>query len=247
MENKTKTCKFCRETKETSMFLKDRLTCKLCANEERRERYANDNEFRQRVINQVTDFKLQKKEERHAILSAEQEAIGLENKLCKYCNLVKSRERFRYNRRKCADCERDEPLEKFKRSIRSRIYSALVKLKTKHSIEYLGCTAEQYIRWLQFCDPEFSLENREGKYHIDHVIPLCKFNLDDEAEQLIAFNWRNTTCVSAYENLAKNRKIIPSQIETHLKKLQQYHEENEIKLPSTFTNLFAKSLVAGSP
>ena len=40
---------------------------------------------------------------------------------------------FRYNRLKCRDCERDDPKEKFKRYIRTRIYNCLRnKNKSKH-------------------------------------------------------------------------------------------------------------------
>jgi len=47
--------------------------------------------------------------------------------------------------------------------------------------------------------------------------------------------------------LKKNCKIIPSQIEQHVKKLKEYHEKNKIHLPQTFIDLFAKHLVAGNP
>ena len=70
-----------------------------------------------------------------------------ENKICKYCNLIKNKSRFRHNRLKCKDCERDEPLDKLKRLIRSRIISAL-KNKQKHTIEYLGCNIPSYLKWL---------------------------------------------------------------------------------------------------
>ena len=48
---------------------------------------------------------------------------------------------------KCKDCERDEPIEKLKRVIRSRIISALNN-KNKHTVEYLGCNIPDYLNWL---------------------------------------------------------------------------------------------------
>lgn len=148
---------------------------------------------------------------------------------------------------KCRVCERDEPLGKFKRSVRSRIYLALNRNKNMHTIEYLGTTSSEYLKWIMNYNDQYTIENRGNDWHIDHVIPLSHFNLDDKTEQLIAFNWRNTMPFSAQENLKKNNKIIPSQIELHLQKLKEYHDKNNIELPKTFIDLFAKHLVAGNP
>jgi hypothetical protein len=79
------------------------------------------------------------------------------------------------------------------------------------------------------------------------VIPLSKFDLNNPQEQLIAFNWRNTMPLSSSENLTKNNKILPEQINSHYKKVIQYHKENNIVLPNEYINLFAKHLVDGNP
>jgi hypothetical protein len=55
------------------------------------------------------------------------------------------------------------------------------------------------------------------------MVPLSKFNLEDEQEQLIAFNWRNTMALSPKENLSKNNKIIQSQIKEHYFNLLEYY------------------------
>ena len=71
-------------------------------------------------------------------------------------------------------------------------------------------------------------------------------DLDDEEEQLIAFNWRNTMPLSAKENLSKNNKIIRPQIKQHVKNLLEYHKNNKMKMPQKYIDLFARHLVAGS-
>jgi hypothetical protein len=159
---------------------------------------------------------------------------------------VRAKTEFRHNRLKCKICERDEPVEKFKRTVRSRIYLAIKK--DKHTIEYLGCTSKEYLHWLLSNGNDYyTLENRGQYWHIDHVIPLSKFNLENEEEQLIAFNWRNTMPLSVKENLSKNNKIFIPQVEQHLKLLSEYHIKNNIEMPEKFINLFAKHLVAGTP
>ena len=94
----------------------------------------------------------------------------------------------------------------FKRNIRTRIYLSLKK--DKHTVEYLGCTIPEYLNWLLKYDTNYTLENRGYEWHIDHVIPLSRFNLENEEQQLIAFNWRNTMPLSCSENLSKNNKIM---------------------------------------
>lgn len=234
------TCSKCFIEKQDVSFYKRGKICCDCNNERRREKYKTDEEHRKKLIKKATDFKHEKVIARQKIKEHEQHQIGIDNKKCKYCNEIKSKERFRHNRLKCKDCERDEPTEKFKRYIRTRIYNCLRnKNKTKHSVEYLGCSSDEYFKWILKYDNNYNLDNHGKDWHIDHVIPLSKFDLNNEEQQLIAFNWRNTMPLSCNENLKKNNKIIQSQIEEHYKKIVEYHKENTLDLPQEYINLFA--------
>lgn len=241
-------CSNCLIEKSVSEFYKRGKICCSCNNEKRREKYKNNEELRKKLIKHATEFKHNKVIERQKIRQEEQEKIGIENKKCKYCNEIKHCDRFRYNRLKCRDCERDEPTEKFKRYIRTRIYNCLRnKNKSKHSVDYLGCSSDEYFKWIFNYNNNFSLENHGNEWHIDHVIPISKFDLNIEDEQLIAFNWRNTMPLTAQENLSKNNKLLPEQIKKHYERLKIYHEENKLDLPQVYINLFAKHLVVGNP
>lgn len=234
------TCSKCLFEKQSEHFYKHGKICCDCNNEKRRQKYKNDEEYRKKLIQMATDFKHEKVITRQKIKEEEQNKIGIDNKKCKYCNEIKNKDRFRYNRLKCKDCERDEPTEKFKRYIRTRIYNSLrYKNKTKHSVDYLGCTSDEYFDWIFKYNNKYCLDNHGAEWHIDHVIPLSKFDLNIEEQQLIAFNWRNTMPLSCSENLSKNNKIIVSQIKEHYKKLVEYHEENKLDLPQVYINLFA--------
>jgi len=236
-----KTCNSCGIVKPEKLCLKSHNICNDCNNERRRNNYNQNEERRKILIQRAVDFKKKKLEIKRQQNELYQLSIGIDNKKCRYCDEIKNKEKFRHNRLKCRDCERDEPSEKLKRIIRSRIFLAL-KSKSKHTVEYLGCTIGNYIGWLQYNDNNYSLENRGKEWHIDHVIPLSKFDLNNESEQLIAFNWRNTTALAPSENLKKNNKIIPQQIEEHLCKLKKYHSDNKIDFPQTYIDLFAKHL-----
>ena len=238
-----KCCSKCGNIKENDKFITKNI-CKECDNKRRRIKYETDEEHRKKLIEQASNFKRKKIVERNEIKEKIQEEIGIENKNCIYCNLIQPKKRFRRNRLKCRNCERDDPRSKLIRAIRARIWVSLTK--EKHTVEYLGCSNIEYITWITNNDFNYTIENHGNEWHIDHVIPLSKFNLEDEQQQLLAFNWRNTMPLAVKENLSKNNKIIPSQIAQHLTKLLEYHEKNNIKMPKEYIDLFAKHLVAGS-
>ena len=230
-----KICSKCEQEKPLLEFHKGRTVCCDCINNKRKEKYSTDEEHRKKLIQMASIYKHNKVIERQQLKEAE---IGIDNKKCSNCSSIKPKNSFRHNRLKCRDCERDDPLEKFKRVIRSRIISAL-SWKNKHTIEYLGCNSTEYLKWMLDNTNGYTLENRGSEWHIDHVIPLSKFNLNNQEEQMIAFNWRNTMPLAAKENLSKNNKIIKTQIEQHYKHLIDYHTQNNIELPQKFIDLFA--------
>jgi hypothetical protein len=233
----TKCCSRCSVTKDFDKFVINKNFCKECKN----LRYVQ-------LRSEKNQIKLEEIEKE----------IGKDNKKCIYCDGVFDKSYFKY--KKCLDCKRKCDSEynknesvktrkrikrqtdivcKFKHLQSSRIRNSL-NFKSKKTIEYLGCNTEQYFNWLKFNFIDtFCFENHAEEWHIDHVIPLSHFNLENEEHQLIAFNWRNTTPLSVKENLSKNNKIIKSQIEQHLKKLKEYHIENKLDLPQEFIDLFA--------
>ena len=107
----------------------------------------------------------------------------------------------------------------------------------------MGCSSNEYFNWIFKYNNNYNLDNYGAEWHIDHVIPLSKFDLNVLEQQLIAFNWRNTMPLSCIENLSKNNKILQSQVDTHYKKLVEYHLENKLDLPQVYIDLFAKHLV----
>jgi hypothetical protein len=247
-----KTCSVCTIYKFSRQFInKESKICMDCNNQRRRRQYQDSEEVRKSKIEQSIKFKKKKKAIRDKSKLVEitklEEEIGQDNTICKYCKTVRAKSHFRHNRLKCKDCERDEPLDKFTRLIRSRIHSGLKGVKSRHTYEYLGCNSIEYLKWIQFNPHNYTLENHGSVWHIDHVIPLSKFNLENEQDILLAFNWRNTMPLLAKDNLSKNNKILKPQIEEHLKNLTTYHIENSIEMPDIYINLFAKHLAAGNP
>lgn len=239
-----KICTQCSVSKNVTEFIKNRNTCKDCNNNKRKHKYQTDEVHRVQIIQQATTFKTNKRIERQDIEKLHQEIIGIDNTKCRYCCEIKPNARFRKNRIKCKDCERDEPETKFIRSIRSRIHIGLTRTtkKSKHTIEYLGCSMEEYFKWIMTYSTEYTLQNYGKEWHIDHVIPVSKFDLFDLEQQLFAFNWMNTMPLSCKENLKKGNKIISSQVLEHFEKIKKYHVDNNWKIPNDYIDLYATHL-----
>jgi len=242
--NPTKCCSRCGLTKNIKKFVIGRNLCKDCRN------IKTKNDYNNIIVDTTSQQKCNE-----CSLNKNITEFHKGRKICSICTSLKRREKYAtdetYRKRVIKEtikCKRGKPLntiQKLKRTIRCRINGFLEK-KNKHTMEYLGCSRDEYIKWLLNNNNNFNLENRGKDWHIDHVIPLSTFELENEEQQLIAFNWRNTAPLSVKENLKKSNKIIINNIELHYKKLVEYHIENNIDLPQVFIDLFAKHLVDGN-
>jgi len=228
MEIKTKCCSRCQKVDSEDKFIKNRNICRECT--------------RKRSIENTKKLKDIFLEEEYRICSNCNEnklsTLFVRIHMCNDCNNKKRKERY-YT-------DEEYRLKITKRiAISGRIYKSLKFRKNKHTIDYLGCNYEEYLLWIETY--EYTLQNHGTVWHIDHVIPISTFNLDNEEEQLLAFNWRNTMPLSVKENLSKNNRIDKTQVEHHYKKLVEYHIKNNIEMPQKFIELFAKHLVARNP
>jgi len=261
-----KCCSRCDETKPIDNFRNGRIKCKICEALSSRERYVNHREVVDAYLSKKRNERKVKKETELKTLL---EQIGEDNHICKCCNEVTLKTNFRGKRKICRNCENEkdrkryndnadildrkkdyvknrkqtDPIFRFTISQRKRISNAL-KQKQKKTIEYLGCNADMLFNWLNcnFND-KITFETYGKEWHIDHVIPISRFDLTKESEQLIAFNWRNTSPLSVKENLSKHNRLVSLQIEQHYKKLLEFHTEKNIEMPQEFIDLFAKHLV----
>jgi hypothetical protein len=239
----TKCCITCKSIKTIEQFVNGRNLCKECRNKKTREEYNNltvDIEISQNcnvcnIVKSINDFYKGRK-------------------ICCICSSSKKREKYsndeEYRKRiikKTYLFHKNKPVtpnQKIKNRIRNGIFRYL-ETKNKRTFEYLGCSGNEYTNWLLNNNNSYTFENYGKEWHIDHVIPLSKFDITNEEQQLLAFNWRNTMPLSVKENLKKGNKIMKEQIEQHLKKLKEYHIENNLDLPQEFINLFAKHLDDG--
>lgn len=100
---------------------------------------------------------------------------------------------------------------KLKHITSSRISQALKTyqtLKQNRTIEYLGCSMEEYT---QYIEKQFTLEMTWENYgiywEIDHVKPIDAFDLNDENQLYEAFHYTNTQPLSKLDNRKKSNKF----------------------------------------
>jgi hypothetical protein len=217
-----KICKYCEKELEPDMFRHNRQKCKDCEKKDGRD-------YRQSDIGKTkAQTWAQENEERMAELQA------------KWFQENKEKINAKIRERLQTDIQ-----FKLRRTVRNRIKYGLETKdvqKTQRTLEYVGCTIDDLMKWLSFCFTEdMTWENRSTYWHIDHVIPVNKFDMENEQDVELCFSWFNLMPLPAKENQKKHDKIIRLQIIKHLENLENFGVFNE-----QYFKLCATHLVAGN-
>ncbi len=97
-----------------------------------------------------------------------------------------------------------DPVYKLSTTLRSRMNRVLKGEKRKKISRLLGCSHEQFVKWLEFqFTSEFNFENHGTVWHIDHVIPINKFNLLNDEDLKRCFHWSNMQPLECKKNSVK--------------------------------------------
>jgi len=129
------------------------------------------------------------------------------NQLKYYSNLAENRAKAAASAREKYHATKREPLSIIKRSARNlcsriaRVYGVRKKFRTQ---AHLGCTIPHARDHIQKQFKKGMTWDNYGEWNIDHIIPLCAFDLTRENELMQACNWRNLRPMWAEDNLAKS-------------------------------------------
>ena len=108
---------------------------------------------------------------------------------------------------------------------RSRIYKNLKGVtKQSSSIDILGIDIGLYRKWLEF---QFTPEMNWEKIEIDHVKPICIFDVTKDEELKEAFNWRNTQPLLKQDHVQKGLKFSFLDYQLQFIKAYQFIKLNE--------------------
>lgn len=140
-------------------------------------------------------------------IAAKKAETRRKNQVKYYSNLAENRAKAALSARKKYDATKHEPLSIIKRSARNlcsriaRVYGVRKKFRTQ---AHLGCTIPHARDHIEKQFKKGMTWDNYGEWNIDHIIPLCAFDLTRENELMQACNWRNLRPMWAEDNLAKS-------------------------------------------
>lgn len=162
--------------------------------QENKEKKNNrDKEYGQENRERISAYKKQYRSINKEKVSDQRRKKYLKNKEKEYT--------YHYNRRKTN-------INYYLRCIlRTRISNFLkgVGEKQGSAVKDLGCSIEEFKLHLESKFIEGMSWENKGKWHVDHIIPLCKFDLSKRDDFLKACHYTNMQPLWAIDNLRKNR------------------------------------------
>ena len=137
------------------------------------------------------------------------------------CKQQYDREYHRINKEKCRERRkiyqrgyRDIPGKRLAHNLRNRLSKFIRRSSGRESTEILlGCSFEEFKGYVaaQF-HGGMSWENYGRHWHIDHIMPVVAFDLNDPQQVRRCFHFSNLRPLSARENLRKNSRITDPQL-----------------------------------
>ena len=92
-------------------------------------------------------------------------------------------------------------------------------------MNYIGCNIQYLREWFEYNFTETMNWDNYGSYwSIDHIIPVCNFDLTIEDEKMKCWNWSNMMPVSIAFNSSK-KVIDMKQVEYIVERLEKFKEE----------------------
>lgn len=205
-----RTCKRCEIDKDDTCFSK-RNTCKQCQNEICRIYKQNNKE-------KISQYNKEYKQKNKDDISNYNKNYNIENR-----KTIQDRHtKYLKDRRKT------NPQYKISLLLRNRMKKTL-KYKQGMVNKLIGCDKNTLMSWLEtnFIG-DMTWENQGKLWHIDHVIPCKMFNLEDENQQRICFNWSNMRPLYALENLKKKDTLYCKDLLNHSIKVYNFSKQNNI-------------------
>ena len=126
-------------------------------------------------------------------------------KIAEYDKRYRENAKCEHNKEKgrCNICNPQMYLVKLQRYSLWRVLRQSNLDKTKHTIEYLGCSPEYFKQYIQNkMTDEMTFEN----INIDHIKPVSQFNLNDEQQFLDCCHYTNLQPLLAKDNREKHNK-----------------------------------------
>uniref|UniRef100_A0A6C0KU54 Uncharacterized protein n=1 Tax=viral metagenome TaxID=1070528 RepID=A0A6C0KU54_9ZZZZ len=232
-ELELKMCEKCAQTKPIDKYRKRSensyaKTCKKCMNEMDKIRKKN---LRQKKAETFL-AKCEKCNEDKALKDFAKLKKFYKKKICNSCYPDFLREQ---KTEWCRNESKKNINYRLKKSLAARLRNVLFKTDT--TMNYIGCNIQYLREWFEYnFTSEMNWDNYGSFWSIDHIIPVCKFDLTIQDEKLKCWNWTNLMPVKVTYNSSK-KNIDVNQINFILDKIKKFKEEGST------TKWFSEELV----
>ena len=191
-------------------------TCKGCLNEmdKSRKKIARENRANNTLV------KCEKCNEEKSLKNFTKLKKYYKKKICLSCYPLFLREQ------KTGWCKNEHNTNmnyRIKKSLAARLRTVLNK--NNSTMNYIGCNIQYLREWFEYnFTAEMNWDNYASFWSIDHIIPVCNFDLTLEDEKLKCWNWTNMVPVTVKYNSSK-KDIDINQVNIVLEKLEKFKEE----------------------
>lgn len=213
--NLNKHCARCNTTKDVISFSKCKTnndgldyTCKSCCAE---KRIINYNKKREDRLAYAKEYRLKNLDKYKENSKKKRQNPEFRKKVREWAQIWrdKNRDKVRLKHNQyCQKKKKEDPKFKLKTILRNRLLSVIRhNLKAGSAVKDLGCNIDELKIYLESkFKPGMTWKNH-GLYgwHLDHIIPLSKFDLNNRDELLKACHYTNLQPLWAKENLIKNK------------------------------------------
>jgi hypothetical protein len=191
-------------------------TCKKCLNEMDKKRKKN---LRKKKA-ETTFVKCEKCNEEKALTYFAKLKKFYKKKICLSCYPIFLTEQ------KSQWCKNE-----YNTNINYRIKKSLALLlrnvivKNNSTMNYIGCNIQYLREWVEYnFTSEMNWNNYGSYWSINHIIPVCKFDLTNEDEKLKCWNWSNLIPITIKDN-SSNKCVNIQQAKHIIDKLEKFKEE----------------------
>jgi len=191
-------------------------TCKGCLNEmdKSRKKIARENRANNTLV------KCEKCNEEKSLKNFTKLKKYYKKKICLSCYPLFLREQ------KTGWCKNEHNTNmnyRIKKSLAARLRTVLNK--NNSTMNYIGCNIQYLREWFEYnFTAEMNWDNYASFWSIDHIIPVCNFDLTLEDEKLKCWNWSNLMPVTIKYNSSK-KKIDINQVKYIVEQLKKFKEE----------------------
>lgn len=138
-----------------------------------------------------------------------------------------NKDKINETRRKWTAVIMQDPIQRLKRNLKCQLLNKI--RKTAPSTTYLGSNVNFIKSWLEYnFTDEMSWANYGSYWQIDHTIAIHLWDLADEGETNMSFNWKNMMPLEKTKNNRKAARLVPIRVLLQEQRLREFFRDNKL-------------------